>query len=157
MDVRLRSQVILQMLVSSVIFTLALTSTTAYPMPSRHADQTPTAPYLEALQTANAFLWAWVTRNADDGLRLVSDRLRTQSKDESWLRQFVVGLSNPHHQAFEIGRGRRKNTSRYAFPVTLYEFYTGEKVGSGYRGMLELVKQGGTWRVDHLPESSENR
>jgi hypothetical protein len=99
---------------------------------SKRGDHSPSAAYLETLQTANAFLWAWLTRDADGGLQLLSDRLRTQINDESWLRQFVVGLSNLHHQAFEIGHGRQQTPSRYAFPVTLYELYTGEPTGARY-------------------------
>jgi len=122
----------------------------------QHTDEGPSAAYLEALQVVNSFLWAWVNRDAESGLRLMSDRLRFQIKDESWLRQFVVGLSNPHHQAFEIGRGRPKANNRYEFSVTLYEFHAGERTGVRYQSSLEAVKEGQVWRVDHLPISSDN-
>lgn len=156
MYVILRESIILRRLISALLLAITFTSTLAYPMIVQDVEQTPIAAYLEALQTANAFLWAWVTRDAEAGFGLISDRLRAQIKDESWLRQFLVGLSNPHHQAFEIGRGRKQTASRYAFPVTLYEFYTGERAGFRYPGTLELVKQGGRWRVDRLPCSSDN-
>jgi len=104
----------------------------------------------------DAFLWAWVARDAESGLRLMSERLRSQVKDESWLRQFLVGLSNPHHQAFEVGRGRLKANNRYGFLVTLYEFHTGEHTGNKYQSTLEAVKEGQGWRVDHLPISADN-
>jgi len=121
------------------------------------APQVPSAAYLHALQTANAFLWAWLTRDSEEGLRLMSDHLRTQIHDDEWLRQFVVGLSNPRHQAFEIGRGRRLNTNRYAFPVTLYELYSGAQGGARYLGILEVEKRNEVWRVNRLPHSSDTR
>jgi len=117
----------------------------------------PSAAFLEALQVADSFLWAWVARDAESGLRLISDRLRAKAGDERWRRQFIVGLSNPHHQAFEIGRGRLMSTNRYEFPVTLYEFYTGERAGERYQSSLEVVKEGQVWRVDRLPITSDNQ
>ena len=50
-------------------------------------------------------------------------------------------------------------TSIYSesFPVTLYELYSGEPIGAGYRGMLEVAKQGEVWRVDHLPRGPDTR
>jgi hypothetical protein len=131
--------------------------TATWPGTPQHGDQTLPAAYLEALQTANAFLWAWLTRDADGGLRLISDRLRSKINDDSWVRQFMVGLSNPHHQAFEISHGRRQTSSRYAFPVILYELYDGEPMGASYRGILEVAKQGNVWRVDRLPHGPDNR
>lgn len=144
-------------LLGVVVVATTLSLTTAWPAAPQHGDHTPSAAYLEALETVNAFLWAWLTRDADGGLRLMSDRLHTQINDETWLRQFMAGLSNPHHQAFEIGHGRRQTTSRYTFPVTLYELYTGERMGAGYRGMLEVAKQGEVWRVDRLPHGPDIR
>ena len=141
----------------AVVLVITLKTTTLWPATSGYCAQAPSASYLEALQTANAFLWAWVTRNAEEGLQLMSDSLRAQIKDQSWLRQFVVGLSNPHHQAFEIGHGCQQTTSRYAFPVTLYEFYSGEQLGTGYLGILEVARQGEVWRVDRLPHGPDGR
>jgi hypothetical protein len=118
--------------------------------------ESPSADFLDALRTANAFLWAWVSRDAENGYRLMSERLRAQVGDESWLKQFVVGLSNPHHHAFEIGTARKQGANRFVFPVTLYELYTGEPKGTTYSGRLEIVREGQTWRVDRLPKSADN-
>src|SRR4030042_5931742 len=114
----------------------------------------PSSEYLEVLQTADTFLWAWVTRDSK-GLNLISNRLRAQVNDELWLRQFMVGLSNPHHQAFEIGTGKKLSSDRYVFPVTLYELYTGETTGLAYSGTLEIIKQGKDWRINMLPKNSD--
>jgi hypothetical protein len=136
---------------------MSLTPTNAWPATTKHGNHAPPASYLEALQTANAFMWAWLTRDADEGLRLMSDHLLTKTHDEAWLRQFAVGLSNPHHQAFEIGRGRGESAKGYAFPVTLYELYTGERVGTGYHAILKVEQKEGKWRVNGLPISPEIR
>jgi hypothetical protein len=152
----LRRFVILLGLICALFIVSELTSGIQTPLLAQSVQEQPSSEYLEALQTANIFLWAWVTRNAEVGQRLVSDRLRSQSKDESWLRQFMVGLSNPHHQAFKIGDGLSEGTNRYVFSVTLYEFYTGEPRGFAYPSTLEVVKQGQVWRVDRLPKSSDN-
>jgi hypothetical protein len=126
------------------------------PLFAQTVQEQVTAEYLEALQTANTFLWAWVSRNAEAGLGLLSDRLLREIKDKSWLRQFMVGLSNPHHQAFQFGGGLSEGSNRYVFSVILYEYYTGEPKGFAYPSTLEVVKQGHVWRVDRLPKSSDN-
>jgi hypothetical protein len=148
---------ILMGLLWASFFAIPLRPIAAWAGTPQGASQVPSAAYLHALQTANAFLWAWLTRDADEGLRLISNHLRTQIHDDERLRQFVVGLSNPRHQAFEIGRGCRHNTNRYAFPVTLYELYSGEQVGARYLGILEVEKQSEVWRVNRLPRSPDTR
>jgi hypothetical protein len=139
------------------LFAIPLRPIAAWAETPQRASQVPSAAYLYALQTANAFLWAWLTRDAEEGFRLMSDHLRTRIHDDAWLRQFLAGLSNPRHQAFEIDRGHQQTTSRYTFPVTLYELYTGEQVGARYHGILEVEKQGGVWRVNRLPRGQDSR
>ena len=124
---------------------------------STAVNQKSSAEYLEALQIANAFLWAWTNRDAEAGLKLMSNRLRAQVKDDAGLRQFIVGLSNPHHQAFEIGSGRKQNAGRYSFQVTVYELYEGEQFGIGYKTTIEVVREGSNWKIDRLPRSSDNQ
>jgi len=120
------------------------------------SDEIPSAEYLEALRTTNAFLWAWIMRDYQTGNGLISDKLRRKVNDDTWLKQFIVGLSNPQHQAFLIENGRKLQDGRFMFSVILYELYFGEDKGSVYRGFLEVVKQGNVWRVDRLPKSSDN-
>ncbi len=123
----------------------------------RHAEnEASSAAYLGALKIADAFLWAWVTRDAEGGVQFLSARLRAEATDEAWLRQFIAGLSNPHHQAFILAGGVRQAGDRYAFAVTLYELYTGENRGSAYTSTLEVVREGQVWRIDRLPRSSDN-
>ena len=138
------------------LFLVAALLTLPVPISAQTANAQFSAPntstdYLGALQIVNSFLWAWVSRDGNAGLQLMSTRLRAEIKDESWLKQFMVGLSNPRHQAFEVGPGRMQGSLRYSFPVTLYELSNGEKEGIAHPGTLELVRQGDGWRVDVLP------
>lgn len=128
----------------------------AAPNAIRQIQPTIAAEYIEALRTTNAFLAAWVSRDAEAGLKLMSSRLRADADGESWLRQFMVGLSNPHHEAFKIAEGKKGGANRYIFSVTLYELFSGEKAGYGYVGKLEVVKEREEWRIDVLPKSSDN-
>jgi hypothetical protein len=118
------------------------------------------ASYAQALQTADSFLWAWLNRDADAGLKLISQGLLSKlknTKTEKWFSQYMVGLSNPHHLSFEIGPGKEINPKRFVFPVTLYEYYTGEPKAFKYNSKIELVREGDLWRVDVLPLTSDNQ
>jgi hypothetical protein len=109
--------------------------------------------YVLALSAANRFLYAWQMRDQESGLSLVSQRLK-RAKSEEELRTYISGVSNPHHQAFEIGPGQRLKDGRFTFQVRLYEHYTAEK-WKGQRprpGRIVLVRLGPEeWRVDELP------
>jgi hypothetical protein len=118
------------------------------------------ASYVQALQTADAFLWAWVNRDADVGRRLISRGLSSKlqrENNEEWFRNYMIGLSNPHHHSFEIGSGKEINPELFSFPVTLYEYYTGEPKAFKYNSKIELVREDNLWRVDVLPLTSDNQ
>ena len=106
-----------------------------------------------ALSAANQFLYAWATRNQYDGLALLSPKLKDKYPEE-YLRSYISGVENPHHQAFEIGRGKRLAPGRVSFSVALYEHYTGQKENIGQPKTLTIVLiQSGpeNWLVDELP------
>ncbi len=107
-----------------------------------------------ALRTANDFLEAWKGRNVEKGLRLLSPGLKKAYSPEE-LKEYLVGLSNPHHFDFNIGEAIRLSSIRYAFPVLMYEEYTGYKVEKmkGPFSMLMMVFRGEEWRVSKLPFS----
>jgi len=118
------------------------------------------ASYVDALQTADTFLWAWVHRDEEAGRRLISgglsDKLQKE-KTEDWFRDYMVGVSNPHHHSFEIGQGKTINSKRLSFSVTLYEHYTGEPNAFEYKGRIEVIQEGDEWRVDFLPNTANNQ
>jgi len=109
--------------------------------------------YVLALSAADQFMYAWATRNQDDGLALLSPRLKNKFP-EDYFRYYLTGLSNPHHQAFEVGRGKRLTSGGFSFPVVMYEHYTGQKETNGPPRTLTIgVIQAGpeNWLVDELP------
>jgi hypothetical protein len=116
------------------------------------------ANYVLALQTADSFLWAWVNRDADTGRPLISHHLSSRiqkGNQEEWFRTYMIGLSNPHHHSFEIGPGKKINSKRWSFPVTLYEHYTGEPKAFKYESKIEVIQDGNAWRVDVLPITAD--
>ena len=140
----------------SIIFLLML----ALPVEGDVLQPSTPAYYVEALQTVDSFLWAWINRDADVGLKLISQVLLSKlqkTKTEEWFRQYMIGLSNPHHFSFEIEPGKQINPKRFVFPVTLYEYYTGEPKAFKYKSKIELIREGDSWRVDVLPLTSDNQ
>ena len=71
------------------------------------------------------------------------------------VRDYINGVSNPHHHSFEIGPGKEMNPRRMSFPVTLYEHYTGELKAIKYKSKKEVIQDGEAWRVDVLPITSD--
>jgi hypothetical protein len=109
--------------------------------------------YVQALSAANHFLTAWATRNEEDGLALLSLQLKNKYPEE-YFRYYISGLSNPHHQAFEMGRGKRLSSGHFAFPVVMYECYTGLKeIHNQLKPLTIVVVQSSpdAWLVDELP------
>jgi hypothetical protein len=132
----------------------------ALPVGGKVFEQSTPARYVEALEIADSFLWAWVNRDAETGLKLISHGLLSQlkqKKNEEWFRQYMIGLSNPHHSSFEIGPGKEINPKRFVFPVTPYEYYNDEPGGYQYKSKIEIILDGDSWRVDVLPLTADNQ
>jgi hypothetical protein len=131
---------------------LAVHSASAQKTRNRAADVI-NQDYVLALSVADQFMFAWATRNQDDGLALLSPRLKSKFP-EDYFRYYLSGLENPHHQAFEIGRGKRLPSGGFSFPVAMYMHYTGQKENIGHPKPLAIVViQAGpeSWLVDELP------
>jgi len=111
--------------------------------------------HILALSTANRFLEAWRSRNQDEGLGLLSHRLRKSQTEDEW-RMAISGISNPHHQSHEITDGKRLPDGRIQFDVWLHDHYTGQRHGGSHRQagehiiLIEVEKE--TWRVDGVPQ-----
>ncbi len=110
---------------------------------ARAADSLVTidAEYVQALQTADLFLWAWQTCDFDLGLQLISRPLQSrleQDPSRDFL-QYIEGLSNPHHAAFEITGGKALGPTRFAFSVALFDHYQGNSTATRYDSTIELV------------------
>jgi hypothetical protein len=109
--------------------------------------------YVLALTAADQFLYAWATRNMEDGLALLSPQLKAKYPEE-YFRYYISGISDPHHQAFEVGEGKRLPSGGFAFPVTLYEHYTGQKESFAHPKPLTIViiqTAPESWLVNELP------
>jgi len=115
------------------------------------------ASYIKALSVANRFLEGWKTGNFGDAPELLSRRLRREIKDPSWFAQYMTGLSNPHHLAFEIIGVQSEKADRYSFHVVLYELAMDAQAGDRFGSTFDLVKQGDEWKIDVLPKSSDNQ
>lgn len=110
--------------------------------------------YILALSAANDFLQAWRMRDQPTGLQLLSARLR-QSLPEDDLRDAIAGVSNPHHQSYEITAGAALSKDRYRFTVILYHHYTGHDYPEAQTATtLEVLRIAPeTWCIDRLPTS----
>jgi hypothetical protein len=113
----------------------------AAPCPAAPPTGIVDAAYAQALFTADLFLWAWQTCDADLGLQLISRELlaRLQQPGSQAFQMYMEGLSNPHHVAFEITGGRMLGPDRAAFSVTLFDLYNGEPQGNRYDSTMELA------------------
>ena len=132
------------------------------PLPTANVD------YVRSLFAADKFLYAWKTRNTQEGLALVSPLLRSK-KSEDELFNYISGTSSPSHAAFEVSSGKRLPDGRYSFDVKLYEYYyaaTPEKqswscppklsrIVLSKSGVVDSKFRVGTWLVDELPQSCE--
>lgn len=108
--------------------------------------------YVHALSVADQFMTAWQYRNQVAGLALVSDSLKEKESEDD-LRMYISGLSNPHHEAFEICSGKRLPDGSISFEVMMYETYTGyPNVYPAGPSQIVLSKNGrGKWLVVKLP------
>lgn len=114
----------------------------------------PSVGYVNALRVADGFLSAWANRDDERGLALASPELLLEMGAVS-LRQYLQGLSNPRHWAFEIGVGTAPDSTRFVFPVVLYEYYMGEPTAQGFASRIEVVRLGDGWCVDRVPPTME--
>jgi hypothetical protein len=98
-----------------------------------------------ALAAADHFLHAWQTGDPENGMVLLSDRVR-HSQNADKLEQF---FSHGTDRAFEIARGHRHH-GRYSFPVVLVT-PRGSHVTRRF-SEITLVETGkNDWVVDKLP------
>lgn len=114
---------------------------------SRPAKQevTPEPGYVLALAAADRFLEAWKTGDLENGMVLLSDKIR-HSHDVDKLEEF---FSNGKDRAFEIARGHG-HKGRYSFPVVLVSA-DGRHV-TRRSSKIALVDAGkNDWVVDKLP------
>ncbi len=109
--------------------------------------------YVLALSTAYRFLCAWQSRDTHAGMKLLSSPLKAKRSEEDW-NQYISGISNPHHESFEISSGTRLGDNRMSFEFLLYEHYTGEqwrKPRPAPAKIILIMAGAESWLVDEVP------
>jgi hypothetical protein len=101
--------------------------------------------YILALATADLFLHAWQVGDFENGMILLSDRVR-HSQDPDNVEQFFSGNSG---RAFEITRGRGSR-GRYRFSLVLLTA-TGSHVRRRVSEIVVISTGKNDWVVDKLP------
>ncbi len=138
--------------IALIFICLALSSLPAVSGGKNGKEKTKNISYVEALSVADQFMTAWEWRRQDDGLKLISDSLKNKESEDD-LRDYVSGISNPHHEAFEVYSGKKLPDGRISFNVMTYETYTGyPSVYPSGPTLIILSKDAhGKWKVDKLP------
>jgi len=134
---------------ASRCFVLSLCALISTSVSSAKAPSNPplNAHYIAALATADRFLQAWQSGDAESGIVLLSSRARKNAGPDRVADFF----SNPGPCGYELGRGKLLKRGRYEFPVVF--------VGGGATHHLQrrfstlaMVESGGNdWAVDKLP------
>jgi hypothetical protein len=110
--------------------------------------------YLYALRTADRYLCAWVMRDGSIAYDLISDNIKNNYADVIDFQKYFAGVSNPHHQAFEIIGYKHISENRICFKVWYYEDYIGiyePPYKKPYPSFLEVVKvDKEKWLVDKV-------
>lgn len=86
---------------------------------------------------------------------LLTEKVKS-SVPQADLRMFFSGLSNPHHQGFEVIGNEYVDENTIRFHVWLYEYYTGETPPPAERPepySIEVIKVNeDIWSVNNLPK-----
>ena len=109
--------------------------------------------YVLALSAANHFLEAWRWRRQAEELKLLSDSLKRKLSPEQ-LSENLSGISNPHHEAYEVCSGKWLSSRRISFQVQLFFAVTGDTIWSQQPKRSRIVLERGDnneWLVDELP------
>jgi len=102
-----------------------------------------------ALAAANRFLQAWQNQDRETGLLMLTDAAKHASSQERTDGFFSSGSD----AAYEIARGRKLKTGRYAFPITLFTADSNSgQPGRPLRSKIVVVRAGrDEWAIDKLP------
>jgi len=104
--------------------------------------------YVSALATANHFLQAWQTGDAESGIVLLSGHAKEKATHDG-LDTF---FSNSAPSAYEINHGKQLRPGRYEFPVVLMNFSSEHKSVHRRFSTITVVRTGDNdWAVDTLP------
>ena len=115
-----------------------------------HSAITTGSDYVFALSAANRFLQAWQTQDHEAGLLLLTDSAKKVTSEGQLEKMLSPGTSTP--RGYQIARGKKMSTGRYAFPVTLYEVTAPHKPLHIRNSQIIAVHTGkDDWAIDKLP------
>jgi hypothetical protein len=103
--------------------------------------------YVSALAAANRFLAAWQAQDQENGLVMLTNAAKEQVSEDRLNEFFSPGAD----AAYEISRGKKMDTGRYLFPVTLFEPGTGRRARPRVSQMIVVRSGQDDWAVDRLP------
>ena len=103
--------------------------------------------YVSALAAANRFLAAWQAQDQENGLVMLTNAAKEHVSEDRLEECFSPGRD----AAYEINRGRRLESGRYVFPVTLFEPATGHRTRPRVSQMIVVRSGQDDWAVDRLP------
>ena len=134
------------------LIVLSLTASLSTPTVARNKHSSSvTAPdreYTSALAAANRFLQAWQNEDHETGLLMLTDAAKQNSSEDRTESFFSSG----NDAAYEIARGRKLKSGRYAFPVTLFVSHSEQTSGRPQRSRIIVVRAGkDEWAIDKLP------
>lgn len=107
--------------------------------------------YVAALATANHFLYAWQTQDQENAIVMLTNNAKRGTSEERLRTFFSPGMGA--QQSYQISRGRRLTSGRYAFPVGLFVSDPARHAGtpSARYSEVVVVKTKDDWVVDKLP------
>ena len=134
-----------------IILSLAPLLSTSADARNRHSSSlaVPDRGYSSALAAANRFLQAWQNQDRETGLLMLTDAAKQATSQERTDSFFSSG----NDAAYEIARGRKLKSGRYAFPVTLFIAHSDStQPDRPQRSRIIVVRAGkGEWAIDRMP------
>jgi hypothetical protein len=136
--------VLLAVFLAAILYAPAAGKTRPSPSISTRSDPA----YISALAAANRFLQAWQNQDHETGLLMLTDAAKQLSSEEGLELFFSSGSDS----AYEIARGRKLKAGRYAFPITLFAFHSGNPPDHPQKSEIVVVQSGrNEWAIDKLP------
>jgi hypothetical protein len=105
--------------------------------------------YIAALATAHRFLYAWQNHDQETALLLLSDAAKNRVSED----QLSTLLEDCAPTTYEITRGKKVNSGRYAFPIALFQPSAGQHrwTHPHYSQLIILNTGKDRWAIDKLP------
>jgi len=106
--------------------------------------------YVTALATADRFLQAWQSGDAENGMALLSSHVKDKTTTEA-LDSFFTADTAPNNRAYEIDRGKILKRGRYEFSVVLIGAAHGGQARRRFSSIILVNTGHNDWAVDRLP------